>query len=449
MQRKAQQTVVVIGGGISGLSAAYELQKAGFLVDVFDKETAGGRMRTERPGNLPFDSGADFLAENYTTLRRFASELGIEWIPTKAHGTHRIMRNGKAYYLSLEKPSDILRFDIIPFWERVRLLFFAARLRLTHKNLPSFFDLQELSPALDAATAGDYMTQKVGSETKQYIADAFTALMQFHTSDEISSGAMMSLLNMMTSPKSTFALRYTVGGIGAIPEALGKKVELHENSSVTKLVRQNDGVVATVRDVEKKYDYAVVAAPAYAAKELVGDLNDSAKQFLNSVQYAATMVAAFRVPSTLFTDRSHCTYVPLAENKVVSGYTNESRKGFDAEQNGEAVLAVYLHEAAARELMDKSDAEIFETVSAELQKVCPEVHGKKLQPYALRRWPNAMPKFAHKHVSAVVQFLRDEQGKGAVYWAGDYLNAPWTEGSARGGVKVAKLIIEDSKKNQK
>ena len=54
--------IAVIGAGIAGLSCAYELQKAGHNVTVFEKESyIGGRMATRTKEGLPFDIGADHL----------------------------------------------------------------------------------------------------------------------------------------------------------------------------------------------------------------------------------------------------------------------------------------------------------------------------------------------------------------------------------------------------
>jgi NADPH-dependent 2,4-dienoyl-CoA reductase/sulfur reductase-like enzyme len=45
MVAASTRTAVVIGSGIAGLSAAHDLQKAGFSVTVFEKSNiAGGRM---------------------------------------------------------------------------------------------------------------------------------------------------------------------------------------------------------------------------------------------------------------------------------------------------------------------------------------------------------------------------------------------------------------------
>ena len=60
--RVMSKKIAVIGAGISGMTCAYTLKKAGHDVVVYEKEAyVGGRMSTRIKDDLPFDIGADHL----------------------------------------------------------------------------------------------------------------------------------------------------------------------------------------------------------------------------------------------------------------------------------------------------------------------------------------------------------------------------------------------------
>lgn len=62
--------VVIVGAGLSGLSAAHELTQQGHSVVVFDKgRGVGGRLATRRAGNATFDHGAQFFTVRSDVFR--------------------------------------------------------------------------------------------------------------------------------------------------------------------------------------------------------------------------------------------------------------------------------------------------------------------------------------------------------------------------------------------
>ena len=65
------QTIAVIGAGISGLAAAHRLQRNGYRVIIFEKDSAlGGRMATRHFGGFDFDHGAQYFTARGPTFRK-------------------------------------------------------------------------------------------------------------------------------------------------------------------------------------------------------------------------------------------------------------------------------------------------------------------------------------------------------------------------------------------
>ena len=76
--------VVVLGAGVAGLSAAYELQKKGFEVTVLEaRDRVGGRVWTVREGfedGQFAEIGAIRIGSTHTNLLAYAEELGLDLV---------------------------------------------------------------------------------------------------------------------------------------------------------------------------------------------------------------------------------------------------------------------------------------------------------------------------------------------------------------------------------
>jgi phytoene dehydrogenase-like protein len=74
-----QPKVVVVGAGISGLTAAWFLDKAGYDVVVLEQHDApGGRMRQVEREGVQINTGARLLYTFYTVVMELIKELNLE-----------------------------------------------------------------------------------------------------------------------------------------------------------------------------------------------------------------------------------------------------------------------------------------------------------------------------------------------------------------------------------
>lgn len=86
----AARKVVIIGGGLAGLSSAYELTQAGHEVIVLEARTrCGGRVWTLRdtfPEGLYAEAGATNVFDNHEWTMKYARELGVSLDPMESTG---------------------------------------------------------------------------------------------------------------------------------------------------------------------------------------------------------------------------------------------------------------------------------------------------------------------------------------------------------------------------
>ncbi len=90
--------VVVVGAGLAGLTAAYDLTRLGLAVVVLEaSDRVGGRVRDvvlSSGGSV--ELGAQWVGPEHNSLRLLANELGIDLVSVPTAGTHILVRDGSA-----------------------------------------------------------------------------------------------------------------------------------------------------------------------------------------------------------------------------------------------------------------------------------------------------------------------------------------------------------------
>jgi protoporphyrinogen oxidase len=105
-----------------------------------------------------------------------------------------------------------------------------------------------------------------------------------------------------------------------------------------------------------------------------------------------------------------------------------------------------LRDQPSKLLCTLSDDQIFAKVKEEFLRLLPiQVdRSSHIENFIVHRWSNALPKFLDDHMSRTRDFWVHGQGDQNVYLSGDYMNAPWMEGSVHCGQIIAREIAARS-----
>lgn len=260
--------VVVLGAGLAGLSAAWNLQKNGYDVLVLEaQDISGGRVKTIRK---PFknggyaEAGALRIYDNHHWTRKYIKLMGLEsklGAYDDDQGAHLWYLQGKRFVT----PSGDWPLDgLSPQEKKNPYAMFDAYWGPGFKAVgdptrPDYPDAR--AKALDAYTMEEFLKNNGASDAWLQVLLA--------TEGNLSRMSALAVTTLEGAPNDgahtkTFGL---IGGNDQLPKALADQLagSVKYNSAVCKLAHTADGVTITVRDAagqhEIKADHCVCTLP--------------------------------------------------------------------------------------------------------------------------------------------------------------------------------------------
>jgi oxygen-dependent protoporphyrinogen oxidase len=429
--------IAILGGGLAGLSAAYELARhaqSGANVDTTLYEAGprlGGLLETHREDGFVIECGADSWVTEKPWARDLAIELGLEdeligscdqWRRTYLLRNRRLqpMPDGMRMMVPVDW-SPLLASPL--FSTEAKLAYLreprraeelkAAALELDHDESVRDFVARHFGDEIADNVAAPLLAGVFGGDIRRLSAQAvmpvFVRLAREQGSLVL---ALQQRARAATKNESTFTtLR---NGLQTMPERMaavlpGSWVKL--NSPVTALERTGERWRIHARDNSADFDAVIVATPARMAGKLLAPIEARFSSLLDMEASSAIIVALAFSPEqgrSIRLPRGFGFLVPQMENRApesrLMAATFVDQKFPHRVPEGGIILRGFFGGAAAPELMQLDDDALVDLARGELGKILGTLPPAQIT--LVRRWPDSLPQYAVGHLDRVAEIER-------------------------------------------
>ncbi len=215
--------IAIIGAGVAGLNAAYQLKKAGISSTIYEaSKRVGGRMLSvEWQDGLQIDLGAEFVNTDHKDILTLAEELNIKMF-NRAEDFQNSGAPGVAYYFG---GKSILETELV---EDLRLI--AEQISADAALLDKDWDAN--APIFDELSVENYLAKHANKIKKPYLNELFTNMMRTEFGVENKNSTSLQFIQILPviDGESVDLLSYSdevfsvVGGSSKITDAISQQL---------------------------------------------------------------------------------------------------------------------------------------------------------------------------------------------------------------------------------
>jgi oxygen-dependent protoporphyrinogen oxidase len=423
---------VVVGGGLAGLTAAWELRDRNVVV-LEAGGRVGGRLRSEPRGGVWLNFGAHVFGGPSSATGQLLRALGVDARPVPgrlaaAEMGGRVVARGPVEAMPLRLPLSPAG--------RVGLVRAGARLRLAVRRYAAVAEprpgeghavrQQRMLDFMDDRSMADFLGPLPADADGLFRA---TLTRSSGEPEDLHAGYGVGYFHLVWNRESGLSWNI-VGGSAVLSQTLaatlGDAVRL--NTAVTEVTETPDGVDVAYREQggatgRLSARAAVLAVPAYAALAIAPGLPADARGALEQIPYGPYVVGAFLTDERrpMPWDGIYALATPQRSFSMLFNTGNVLRRAGPREAGGS--LMVYAAADLARAVAHQEDAEIERSFRDDLFAIYPDAR-RVLREVVIHRWERGLP-YPQPGRAALQASLTQPLGR--IHLAGDYLGTWYTE----------------------
>jgi oxygen-dependent protoporphyrinogen oxidase len=420
--------IAIIGGGIAGLAAAYELAKLTrdrepVDVTLFEASSRlGGIVETTREGGFIIEGGPDGWVSEKPWARELALELGLEdelifsnddqrRTCVLIDGALKAMPNG----MRMMVPADLAALDASD-------LFSDEAKRAFHLEILRAEELKALTPVEDESVAqfvrrhfGDEVLEKIGAPLLSGVFGgdvtrlSVRAVMAPFVALEREYGSLILGLQSRQASGRTSPLFTTLrSGLGTLIDRMVANIPqqwIHRGVKVTALAREDDRWTLTTSSGRESFDCILMAAPLHIARELLAPVDDKAAALMQMEASSAVVVGfGFEDAAQVPIPGGFGFLVPRDSRSLLLACTYMDQKFSGRVPPGSRLLRAFFGGASAERVLRCGNDEIAAIARMELAHILGSLPEPRIT--VIRRLPLSLPQYAVGHLERM-QELQD------------------------------------------
>ncbi|HKE28052.1 MAG TPA: protoporphyrinogen oxidase [Bryobacteraceae bacterium] len=452
-------STLIIGGGISGLAAAYYLTKggaAGTLVEP--RPRLGGVIQTERVEGCVIEAGPDSFLSMKPAAMDLIRELGLagDVIGSNDHLRQTFVRRGGRLIalpdgLMMMVPTKILPLlttGLIGWGTKVRMgleLFRAPKMRAQDESVSEFIEEHYgreavdylAEPLLSGVYGGSPQALSVRS-----VLPRFAEMAEQYGS--LTRGVLAERAKAKAKGGPAPLFRTLKGGLGqmvaAAARAIEGSVEVRRDRAEA-VERTAVGFRARIGSDWLESDHLVVATEAHNTAPLVAALDGRLAELLEMVPYSSSMTVALGFNAGDFASPpvGFGFLVPKKERRKLVACTWIGTKFSHRVPDGKIVARCFLGGMEGASVLEESDESILAAVTEELR----DIAGVTAQPVFSRifRWPRSMAQYTVGHRARQAEVEERVAGIPGLHLAGNAYSGIGIPDCVRLGKVAAEKIL--------
>lgn len=446
-------SVVIIGGGISGLATAWWLHKASIDVLVLERDQRlGGTMQTREENGWLVETGPNSALETTPLFQTLFSDLGLtdQLVYANEVGNNRyILRGGVLHPLPMTPPAFL----------KSKLWSLPGKVRLLKEPFVGRAQKEE--------TIAEFVSRRLGNEFLDYAINPFVAGVYAGNPEQLSVRAAFPKLYALEEKYGGLIKGQILGrrerklraeqskdrarmfsfrkGMQTFPDALGKALapKVLTGTIIEQIVEVIvDGTpymrlsgTSNGKEYKHTVDAVVTAIPSHATAELVYPFDPALSDSLKNIYYPPVtgVFLGFKTSSIGRTLDGFGFLVPSKEHRRILGTIWSSSLFPGRAPEGYSALTTFVGGSRQPDLTERSDEQLVKIVAEELSSIM----GVKGWPSFSRivRWHRAIPQYNLGHLAIMKHVEQFEQQHPGVFLSGNF----------RGGISVGDCIINSDK----